>query len=142
MTAAPDTKRFLDALRWEHVAMITVLCATIFALVRWGGQDLQTISVFIGALAGVGGYVALRQVRQDSQDVKILANGNLARKDQEIAELQQRLADRERLHTQEVAQIAAQVPSPTYLPQSLAPDSHANGVDATSTTLPLPAIRT
>jgi hypothetical protein len=142
VTAAPDTKRFLDALRWEHVAMITVLCATIFALVRWGGQDLQTISVFIGALAGVGGYVALRQVRQDSQDVKTLANGNLERKDKEIADLQQKINDQQRLHTQEVAQIAAQVPNPTYLPQSLTPDQHVDGVDATSTTVQMPAIRT
>lgn len=142
MSSSPDTKRFLDSLRWEHVVLVLVLCSTVFALVRWGGQNLGTISTFIIAVAGVGGYVALRQVNQTQQEVKTLANGNLERKDKEIADLQKQLAAVQRIHTQEVAQMAVQVPSTAHLPESLLADTHANGVDATTSTLQLPVTRT
>lgn len=108
----------------------------------WGGQDLQMISTFIIAMAGVGGYVALRQVRNDQEEVKTLANGNLARKDIEIAMLQKQLTEAQRLHTQEVAQMAVQVPSTASLPESLLTDTHASGADATASTVQLPVIRT
>lgn len=142
MSTSPDTKKWFENLQWVHVALITVLCATVFALVTWGGQKLDAISTFIIAIAGVGGYVALRQVRQDSQDVKTLANGNLERKDKEIADLQNKLAAFQRIHTQEIAQMAVQVPSTASLPESLLADLHANGADATATTVQLPVIRT
>ena len=141
MSTSPDTKKWFESLQWVHVALITVLCATVIALVTWGGQKLDTISTFIIAIAGVGGYVALRQVRQDSQETKVLANGNLARKDLEIAVLQKQLSDMQRLHTQEVAQMAMQVPATAHLPQSLVVDAHANGHDAlTAQTVQVPAI--
>lgn len=140
MSTAPDTKKFLDALRWEHVALVFIICATIFSLVAWGGQKLDTISTFIIAVAGVGGYVALRQVKQNSDEVKVLANGNLARKDLEIAVLQKQLQDAQRLHTQEMVQMAVRMPSTTHLPQSLYADEHAHSADATSSTLQLPVV--
>jgi hypothetical protein len=142
LSTSPDTKKWFENLQWVHVALIFILCSTVFALVTWGGQDLQMISTFIIAIAGVGGYVALRQVKQDQQEVKVLANGNLARKDLEIALLQKQLQDAQRLHTQEVAQMAVQVPSSASLPQSLYADEHANGAGATSTTLQLPVVTT
>lgn len=142
MSTSADTKRWFDNLQWVHVALVTVLCATVFALVMWAGQKLDAISTFIIAIAGVGGYIALRQVRQDSQDVKTLANGNLERKDKEIAELQNKLAAFQRIHTQEIAQMAVQVPSTASLPESLLADLHANGADATATTVQLPVVRT
>jgi uncharacterized protein YdbL (DUF1318 family) len=139
----PEPRRLLNNLQWVHVALAFVLCGTVFALVRWGRQDLTTVSTFIIAVAGVVGAFYLKGVRQDSQDVKVLANGNLERKDREISDLQQKLADAQRLHTQEIAQMAAQVTAPALLPQSLVAESHALGAEATSSsTVPLPVFRT
>lgn len=141
LNSEPEPRRLLDSLEWVHVTLAAILCGTVFALVRWGDQDLQTISTFIIAVAGVIGAFYLKQTRQDTQDVKVLANGNLARKDLEIADLQKALNDAQRLHTQEVAQMAVQVPTTAALPQSLVTDPHANGNDASSTTVQLPVIR-
>lgn len=142
MSNSPEPKGVIEKIQWVHVGLITVLCGTVFSLIRWGGQDLQTISTFIIAVAGVYGAFYLRQSRQDTQETKTLANGNLARKDLEIALLQKQLTDTQRLHTQEIAQMAVQVPSATHLPQSLYADEHTNGADATSSTVQLPVIRT
>lgn len=142
MTNTPEpVKGVLNNLQWVHIALVLIICGTIFSLVFWADQKLETISTFIIAVAGVYGAFYLRQSRQDTQDVKILANGNLARKDQEIADLQNKLAAFQRVHTQEIAQMAVQVPNTAHLPESLLADTHANGVDAISSNLQLPAIR-
>lgn len=142
MTNTSEPRRLLDNIQWVHVALALVLCATIFALVTWGKQDLGTISTFITAIAAVVGAYYMKGVRQDSQETKVLANGNLARKDKEIADLQNKLAAFQRIHTQEIAQMAVQVPSTASLPESLLADLHANGADATTSTVQLPVIRT
>lgn len=143
MTNTPEQpKGALHNLQWVHIALAFILCATIFSLVFWADQKLETISTFIIAIAGVYGAFYLRQSRQDTLETKTVANGNLARKDQEIADLQNKLAAFQRVHTQEIAQMAVQVPNTAHLPESLLADLHANGADAITSTVPLPIART
>ena len=142
MTNTPEQKSVLNNLQWVHIALVFILCGTIFSLVFWADQKLETISTFIIAIAGVYGAFYLRQSRQDTLETKTVANGNLARKDQEIANLQDKLAAFQRIHTQEIAQMAVQVPNTARLPESLLADLHPNGADEITSTVPLPITRT
>jgi hypothetical protein len=141
VTNTPEPKNVLNNLQWVHIALVLILCGTIFSLVFWADQKLETISTFIIAIAGVYGAFYLRQSRQDTLETKTVANGNLARKDQEIADLQNKLAAFQRIHTQEIAQMAVQVPNTARLPESLLADLHPNGADEITSTVPLPAIK-
>lgn len=142
MTNTTEPRRLLDNLHWVHVGLATVLCGTVFSLVMWGKQDLGTISTFITAIAAVVGAYYMKGVRQDSQETKVLANGNLARKDLEIAVLQKQLFDAQRLHTQEIAQMAAAAPSSASLPSSLTTEEHAGGSEAfTGPTVQVPTLQ-
>lgn len=118
---------------WQVVAIAFIGCATVFALVFWGGQKLGEISTFLGAVATIVVAIYLRQVKQDT-------NGNLSKRDAQIAELQRQLTDLHMTRASEAAQMAKQVPSTASLPSTLVTDSHALGGDGHAT-VPMSADR-
>jgi hypothetical protein len=118
-----DPKRLIELIGWPVVFLATVGCATVFALVFWGGQKLDDISGFIGAVATIILAVYVRQVSKDT-------NGNLSKRDAQIADLTRRLDELHTVRAGEVAQLAQQVPPSASLPPTLAADSHASSNDA------------
>lgn len=135
MTEEASSKRLIELIQWPIVAIIFIGCLTVFSLVFWGHQKLDDISTFISAVALVATAFYIRQVKQDT-------NGNLTRRDEQIADLQRQLSALHNVRTIETAQLAQQVPSSASLPPTLAPDMHANGSDAfTQATVPVPTIQ-
>lgn len=134
MTTAPERK-LNDYITWPAVMMVAVGCATIFALVFWGKQDLLAISGFITTIATIIIGIYLRQVSKDT-------NGNLTKRDEEIQQLRERVDALHMMRTSEVAQLAQQVPMTSSLPSTLSADPHANGSDAFSqTTVQVPVVQ-
>ena len=135
MSDTPTSNRLLDQIKWPVVAMFFVACATVFALVFWGQQKLGDLSTFIIAVFGVISAAYLRQISKDT-------NGNLSKRDAEIAELRAQLNMLHNVRTTETAQLAKQVPTTASLPSTLTADPYAPAVDALSAaTVSVPTIQ-
>lgn len=135
MTTPPDTNKMRDLIQWPVVALAFIGCATVFALAFWAKQDLLAIASFITSIASIFIGVYLRQVSKDT-------NGNLAKRDAQIAELQRRYDELHNVRTIEAAQLAKQVPASASLPPSLAPDPYASASDAfTASTVSVPTVQ-
>lgn len=130
-----EPKRLIELIQWPLVVLAGIGCLTVFALVFWGGQKLDDISGFISAVALVLVSIYVRQVSKDT-------NGNLLKRDTRIADLEARLEALHTVRASEAAQLAKQVPATASLPPTLAPDPHANGVDAlTAPTVPVATVQ-
>lgn len=115
--------------------MFFIACATVFSLVYFAGQKLGDLSTFIIAIFGVISAAYLRQISKDT-------NGNLSKRDAQIADLQRQLNELHNVRTSETVQLAKQVPMTASLPPTLAPDTYAPGVDALSSpTVSVPTIQ-
>lgn len=135
MTETSAPSKLADLLRWEVVALAFIGCATVFALSFWAKQDLLAISSFVTSIASIFIGVYLRQVSKDT-------NGNLTKRDEQIAELNRRIDELHNVRASEAAQLAKQVPPSASLPLTLAPDPYAPGVDAlTGPTVPVSTIQ-
>lgn len=130
MTTPPDSKqRLSDIFQWPMVTIIAIGCGTVFSLVYFGGQKLGDISQFLTAVAAIFIGVYIRQVKQDT-------NGNLSKRDAQVADLQRRLDELHSIRASEAAQMAKQVPSTASLPPTLVADPHALGADAPTIQMP------
>lgn len=135
MSETPERSKLQELLNWPVVALFFIGCATIFSLVFWGHQKLDDISGFISAVALIIVGVLLRQVSRDT-------NGNLTKRDAEIATLRRELMDLHAIRASEAAQMAQQVPPSASLPPTLAADPHALVSDAfNSPTVQVPTVQ-
>jgi hypothetical protein len=135
MSEEQGPKRAIELISWPVVALFLIGCATVFALVFWGHQELNTISAFVGALGTIVVAVYLRQVSKDT-------NGNLSKRDLQIEELQRRLDALHTVRASETAQFAQQIPPTASLPPTLAPEPRATASDAfNATTVQVPTVQ-
>ncbi len=115
----------LKDLKWPPAVVMVAGFATVFCLVRWGGQKLTDVSLFIGAVSTL--YIAWRQATAAKTADRIETNTNgtmkamqetLAAKDAQLLELQAQ-------HTSQLAQVLAQMPANVTLPKTLTEDQSA-----------------
>lgn len=107
----------LKDLKWPAAIVIVAALGAVVWLVQMG-QDLTAVGLVIAGLLGVQVHKTVQQGRT-VDEVKTLANGNLAaeRAQREAlqAEMQQQTAD----YMRTIAQLTAQLPPGSPLPTSL-----------------------
>lgn len=108
----------MPKIEWPLAWIAIAALGAVVGLVALG-QDLKTIGLFLSGAATT--YLAYRQVMQGRavEEVKTLANGNLARRDEENARLKEEATARERDFSRIIAQLVNAAPQNTPLPQQL-----------------------